>query len=420
MSVPSFSVVLATYNRGQHIRPTIESVLRQSWPDFELIVVGDACSDDTEGAVRSFDDARVSWHNLTENCGSQSAPNNAGIARARGGWIAYIGHDDIWAPDHLSRLNRVIDRDSAVDFAVSGCIFYGPEGSDFHHVTGIFAASEAEEAARRHFFPPSSLAHRCEVTDRIGPWHAPESLKAPVDSDFLLRAAAAGLRFASTEHVTVHKFAAGHRYLSYLRPSSAEQSAMLRSFEQPANDRIECIVADAKCTGQFMQRLHQDFSKFESGALFRRNRANKGLQRPPLQPLLRRTVIAQTDDPRALDWHWMERGRSFRWSGPNPRPKILLPYSGEDAGIAIEVVAALPETDLAQVRVFVEEQPVGVTVEERAGGGHWLRFAAPLRAADYTIVGLHTPVMGRPAELLGRRNKRKVGIAVGDIVLEPL
>jgi hypothetical protein len=83
-------------------------------------------------------------------------------------------------------------------------------------------------------------------------------------------------------------------------------------------------------------------------------------------------------------------------------------------------VATLPQTDLAGVSVLVEDQQVDCAVEAGERGGSWLRFTAPLKPADYTIAGLHTPVMGRPAELLGRPNKRKVGIAVGDIVLEPL
>ena len=419
MTAPSFSIVLATYNRGEHIRPTIESVLRQAWQAFELIVVGDGCDDSTEATVRSFDDARVSWRNLPENSGSQSAPNNAGIECARGEWIAYIGHDDIWAPDHLQRLRAVIDLDATVDFAISGCISYGPEGSDFYRVHGIFDASVAEGVALRHFFPPSSIAHRRDVTDRIGPWGAPETLQAAVDTDLLLRAAGGGLRFASTKKVTVHKFAAGHRYLSYLRPSSAEQIAMLRLLDRPDDGRVGRIVEDAKRTGQFMWLRRQDLSNFEHGELFRRNQMNKGLRRAPLLPLSGRTVIAPTDDPRALDWHRMERNRNYRWSGPNPCPKILIPYTGTAARIAIEVVATLPQTDLAGVSVFVENQEVGCAVEAGEEGTYWLRFTTRLKSDDYTIVGLHTPAMGRPAELLGRRNNRKVGIAVGDIVLEP-
>ena len=106
--MPLYSVVLATYNRGRHIIPTIASVLRQTLADYELLVIGDGCTDDTEATVRSFGDERVIWRNLPQRSGSQSAPNNAGGALARGRYIAYLGHDDLWAPDHLESLGRCL------------------------------------------------------------------------------------------------------------------------------------------------------------------------------------------------------------------------------------------------------------------------------------------------------------------------
>ncbi len=118
----SFSVVLATYNRGDHIKPTIESALRQTVQDFELIVVGDGCNDGTRDAVLSFPTPKISWSHLEGNSGSQSAPNNEGIRTAQRPWIAYLGHDDIWAPDHLERLREVIESEPVPDVAVSGCV----------------------------------------------------------------------------------------------------------------------------------------------------------------------------------------------------------------------------------------------------------------------------------------------------------
>lgn len=147
---PLFSVVLATYNRGRHLIPTIESVLRQTCCAYELIVVGDGCNDCTEEAVASFKSERITWRNLPRNSGSQSLPNNEGLQCARGAWICYIGHDDIWAPDHLAELRALTERDEGADFAVSGCICYGPPGSEIYWVTGMFAESEA---ALEHFFP---------------------------------------------------------------------------------------------------------------------------------------------------------------------------------------------------------------------------------------------------------------------------
>jgi len=221
---PFFSVVMATHGRGRHILPSIVSVLRQDLPDFELLVVGDASTDETEAVVASVGDSRVRWLNITPRCGSQSGPNNAGIAAARGEVIAYLGHDDIWERDHLSRLAALYRSDCPPDFAVSGSIFHLPNGIPGSQVMGLFG--EGEDISH-YFFPPSSFSHRTSVTAAIGPWRMPMDCRAPVDEDFLLRALAVGMTFRSTGVVTLHKFAAGHRYLSYVRQESHEQDAML-------------------------------------------------------------------------------------------------------------------------------------------------------------------------------------------------
>jgi glycosyltransferase involved in cell wall biosynthesis len=417
---PFFSIVLATYNRGPHIRPTIESALLQQCADFELLVVGDGCSDETAAAVRSFPDSRITWTSLEPNSGSQSAPNNEGLRRARGRWIAYLGHDDVWAPDHLSRLRETIEGDPALDFAISGCVYHGPQGSDVYYVTGLF---ETSDAARSHFFPPSSIAHRSYVPDAIGGWREPRSVPAPVDSDFLLRAAHAGLRFGSTCRITVHKFAAGHRYLSYLRPSSEEQRAMLALLEGHDGEWIDEVVVQAKRAGLFMGARYPDFASFAEGWFFTHNRRSKGLERPALRPLTDRTVIEQADDPRALDWHELEQGdRPFRWSGPNPRPRILLPFTGGEALVTIDG-AWVPRQhrSLGDVSVFVEDEKVEPVVEPSSHGLSRLVFSLRLKPADYTVLSLHTPAMFRPNELLGwEEDRRKVGMKVADIVLEPI
>ena len=148
--------------------------------------------------VESFKPREVSWYNLEKNTGSQSFPNNLGIAKATGNWIAYIGHDDIWSPHHLERLRALIEADSELDFAVSGCVYYGPKDSGIYYVTEMF---DGKGAPFEHFFPPSSLAHRREIVELIGGWRDPRAVAAPVDCDFLLRAAHAGLRFSSTNEI---------------------------------------------------------------------------------------------------------------------------------------------------------------------------------------------------------------------------
>jgi glycosyltransferase involved in cell wall biosynthesis len=107
---------MATYNSGRHIVPSVQSVLRQTLQDFELLIVGDGCTDDTEAAIRPFLSDRVSFCNQAVHSGSQSAPNNLGIAAPRGMNVAFIGHDDIWSADHLASLQALFAMDPGLHF----------------------------------------------------------------------------------------------------------------------------------------------------------------------------------------------------------------------------------------------------------------------------------------------------------------
>lgn len=412
---PVFSIVLATYGRGRHITPTIESVLQQDFDDFELLVVGDACEDETESVVRSFSDKRIAWHNLEKNTGSQAFPNNEGIRVSRGDWIAYIGHDDIWTPDHLSKIYAVHVRDKNADFIISGCVMHTPPGTGVYHVLGLF---DDPASASRYFFPPSCIAHRRDVTERIGSWGDPRSTTRAVDHDFMWRGTSAGMKFVSTGAITTHKFAAGHRYLSYLRVVSDEQRDMLDALINGDAADTAHIVDAAKRTGTFMWALPENYGELHKpGFLFEKNRENRGLLRPQLLPLQGRTIVRQTDEARAMDWYGLEqRGeKQYRWSGPNPKPKILIPYTGRRARIELEVLSPIQpglalHVDQGQIPFHLETQP-----DETS------RIVAeiPLKADGYTVLTLNQPTV--PLSALDKGpNHRPVGIAIADIVLDPV
>ena len=136
--MPTFTVIMATYNRGRHILPSIQPVLRQSYRDFKLIEVGYGCTDNTTEAVLSVASPKVQWLNLAERGGSRSFPNNSRIEISCGRYISYIGYDNIWAPDQLQALYELFKRELQLDFAVSEALFHGPCASNFRLVTGIF------------------------------------------------------------------------------------------------------------------------------------------------------------------------------------------------------------------------------------------------------------------------------------------
>ena len=135
---PAVSVVIPTYNWSAALRCAIRSVLLQTMQDFEILVVGDGCTDDSEAVVAEFKDPRIRWHNLERNYGSQWKANNYANEHAAGDWIAYLGHDDIWYPTHLEAMLRAAKSESA-DAVTSTMILYWPEETGGRSIAGLYA-----------------------------------------------------------------------------------------------------------------------------------------------------------------------------------------------------------------------------------------------------------------------------------------
>lgn len=107
MGLPKVSVIIPAYNRADTIGAAITSVLRQTEPNFELLVVDDASTDHTKDIVRQFRDTRLELIEHPQNAGISGA-RNSGIKAARGKYIALLDSDDIWFPRMLeSQLARL-------------------------------------------------------------------------------------------------------------------------------------------------------------------------------------------------------------------------------------------------------------------------------------------------------------------------
>ena len=222
---PLVSIVTATYNWSEVLRLAIRSVRAQTYPRWELIVVGDACTDDTAEVVASFGDPRITWHNRAVNSGSQSLPNNDGIALAQGELIAYLGHDDLWAPDHLIRLVAA-QRRAEADLAFSITEVIGPPGSGMRNLTGLFSRDH-----QGGHLPPSSVLHRRQLSERIGGWRHYMDIEQAPDSDFLERARAVAAPFACSWALTCFKLPSAMRRNSYVERRSDEQLELLGRIE---------------------------------------------------------------------------------------------------------------------------------------------------------------------------------------------
>lgn len=107
MAQAFFSVVIPTYNRQQDVARAVASVLAQTDQDFEIIVVDDAGTDDTEQQLAKFNDARISYVRQEKNAGAKAA-RNRGISLAKGKWLCLLDSDDEWLPHRLEYLRESI------------------------------------------------------------------------------------------------------------------------------------------------------------------------------------------------------------------------------------------------------------------------------------------------------------------------
>lgn len=102
------SAIIPTYNRSDSVGRAIQSVLDQTYQDFELIIVDDGSTDSTEEVIKSFDDERIVYLSHDENKGKPAAARNTGIKEARGEYIAFLDSDDEWLPKKLEKQMQVM------------------------------------------------------------------------------------------------------------------------------------------------------------------------------------------------------------------------------------------------------------------------------------------------------------------------
>lgn len=113
-----FSVVIPLYNKEVSIKKTIQSVLNQTFQDFEIVVVNDGSTDNSKEVVEAFDDVRIRL--IDKQNGGVSSARNRGIKEARYEWIAFLDGDDLWHADKLSESYNTILENKDVQWGFTG------------------------------------------------------------------------------------------------------------------------------------------------------------------------------------------------------------------------------------------------------------------------------------------------------------
>lgn len=109
------SIIMPSWNTGRFIAETIQSVIDQTYTNWELLIVDDCSTDNTDDVVASFDDERIRFFHNEKNLGATLTRNKA-MREARGEWIAFLDSDDLWMPEKLEHQIKFM-LDNGYDFS---------------------------------------------------------------------------------------------------------------------------------------------------------------------------------------------------------------------------------------------------------------------------------------------------------------
>jgi glycosyltransferase involved in cell wall biosynthesis/ubiquinone/menaquinone biosynthesis C-methylase UbiE len=181
------SIIIPTYNRAIYLKESLESVLSQSYPNKEIIVVNDGSTDDTEEVVQQYK-SKITY--ISKENGGKSSAINVGLKKATGTYVWIFDDDDIALPKKLELQVRKFQQDINIGFIHTSAI-YLHNYDDKNNYTGMWEAEEIAsdstlklQLTGNRFFTPSVVV-KMECFKKVGPWD--ESLIRAQDYDMWTR-----------------------------------------------------------------------------------------------------------------------------------------------------------------------------------------------------------------------------------------
>jgi len=183
--MPKVSVIVPAYNAQSTILETINSVLKQTFTDFELIVINDGSTDKTLKLLSTITDRRLKVYSYKN--GGLPAARNRGIFRSTGEFVSFIDADDLWTPDKLELQLQALGKNPQAGVAYSWTICMGNGGDSFHPgVSESFQGNVYSKLLVGNFIGSgSNVIIRKEAIESVG--YFDENLKSCEDWDYWLR-----------------------------------------------------------------------------------------------------------------------------------------------------------------------------------------------------------------------------------------
>ncbi len=161
-------IVVPTHNRAALLRRAVESVRAQTVGDWRMIIVADACTDDTAQVVAAFDDPRIELIESAVRHGKPGGPRQLGYQATTAPYVAYLDDDDQWLPNHLATLLGLLH--AGARWAATGAIYVDDDGNQ-RPAGGLYnTVWHPEMQLMSQMYEPSRTAHARPLVATAGGW----------------------------------------------------------------------------------------------------------------------------------------------------------------------------------------------------------------------------------------------------------
>ena len=178
-------MLMSVYNGEMYLREAIDSILNQTFTDFEFLIVNDGSTDGTAEILQSYDDPRIKIVNNEQNIGLTKSLNK-GLGMAKGEYIARMDADDVSMPERLEKEVTSLDQNRNVGLVGTHYLMINENGKELHTIKGWTESGKlTEKLLEGNPFGHGSVMFSAECIEKVGLYR--EEFKFAQDYDFWLR-----------------------------------------------------------------------------------------------------------------------------------------------------------------------------------------------------------------------------------------